>query len=60
MNPRPLVPQARMAGRDPMESRPYFILGDLLANGVIGALVGLVCVGLMGPSWNMWLGRWAD
>lgn len=49
-----------MAGRDPMESRPYFILGDLLANGVIGALVGLVCVGLMGPSWNMWLGRWAD
>ncbi len=39
-----------------METRPYFLLGDLLANVVIGALVGVTCASLFDPSWNMWLG----
>ena len=38
-----------------METRPYFLLGDLLVNGTVGALVGLACAALFGPAWNMWL-----
>ncbi len=38
-----------------MDDRPYFALGDLLANLVTGALVGLACATLIGPGWNMWL-----
>lgn len=38
-----------------METRPYFVLGDLLVNLATGALVGLVCAALSGPGWNMWL-----
>jgi hypothetical protein len=39
-----------------METRPYFVLGDLLVNATVGALVGLACAALIGPAWNMWLG----
>lgn len=39
-----------------METRPYFLLGDLLANVSTGALAGLACAALFDPAWNMWLG----
>jgi len=42
-----------------METRPYFVLGDLLANVATGALVGLVMAGLFGPAWNMLLAMFA-
>ena len=38
-----------------METRPYFVLGDLLANATAGTLVGLAMAALFGPSWNMFL-----
>jgi hypothetical protein len=38
-----------------METRPYFVLGDLLANGLAGVLVGLAMASIFGPGWNMWL-----
>jgi hypothetical protein len=38
-----------------MDDRLYFVLGDLLANIVMGALVGAVAVWLVGSGWNMWL-----
>ena len=36
-----------------METRPYFVLGDVLANSVVGALVGVASAALFGPGWNM-------
>jgi hypothetical protein len=39
-----------------VETRPYFVLGDLLVNTAVGALVGLACAALLSPAWNMWLG----
>ena len=36
-----------------METRPYFLAGDLLANAATGALVGFVMALLFGPAWNM-------
>ena len=39
-----------------METRPYFLLGDLFVNAIVGSLVGLTCAALLDPSWNMWLG----
>ncbi len=36
-----------------METRPYFVLGDVLANSVVGALVGLASAAVFGPGWNM-------
>jgi hypothetical protein len=38
-----------------METRPFFLLGDLIVNTTVGALVGLACAALFGPAWNMWL-----
>ena len=38
-----------------METRPYFVLGDLAANALAGVFVGCVCAALFGPSWNMLL-----
>lgn len=38
-----------------METRPYFLLGDLIVNTAVGAFVGLACAALFGPAWNMWL-----
>ncbi|MCP4904858.1 MAG: hypothetical protein GY910_07745 [bacterium] len=36
-----------------METRPYFVLGDLFANSLAGVLVGLAVAALFGPGWNM-------
>ena len=41
-----------------MDSRLYFVLGDLLANISIGALVGVVSVLVVANGWNMWLAMW--
>ncbi len=38
-----------------MESRPYFLLGDILSNAALGGLAGMSCAGLVGESWNMLL-----
>lgn len=38
-----------------METRLYFVFGDLLANSLAGVLVGLVMAAIFGPEWNMWL-----
>ena len=36
-----------------MDNRLYFVLGDLLANISIGALIGALAVGLIGTGWNI-------
>jgi hypothetical protein len=36
-----------------METRPYFLFGDLVANVLAGAMVALLCSVVFGPSWNM-------
>lgn len=36
-----------------METRPYFIVGDLTSNLATGALVGGVCALLLPTGWNM-------
>jgi len=36
-----------------METRPYFMAGDLLANLGVGALVGLAMAAMVGIGWNM-------
>jgi len=38
-----------------MDNRLYFVLGDLLSNIVIGALIGVIAVLVVGTGWNMWL-----
>jgi hypothetical protein len=38
-----------------METRPYFLIGDLVANGLIGGVVGALSAWLVDPSWNMWV-----
>ncbi len=38
-----------------LETRPYFILGDLAVNVLAGSVVGLVVAALFGPAWNMLL-----
>ena len=38
-----------------MDNRLYFVLGDLLANITLGALIGALAVMLVGTGWNMWL-----
>lgn len=45
----------RIAETPFMETRPYFIFGDLLANALAGMLVGIAMAALFGPSWNMWI-----
>ena len=36
-----------------METRPYFIVGDLLATVVVGGLAGLVAAAVVPTGWNM-------
>ena len=36
-----------------METRPYFIFGDVLANSLSGIVVGAARAALFGPRWNM-------
>ena len=38
-----------------METRPYFIAGDIVSNLAVGALVGGGCALLFGPGWNMFV-----
>lgn len=36
-----------------MDSRPFFIFGDLAGNIVCGAFVALICWLIFDPTWNM-------
>lgn len=38
-----------------MELRPFFLIGDVVANGSIGGVVGALSALLVDPSWNMWV-----
>jgi hypothetical protein len=38
-----------------LDSRIGYVLGDLLANVALGAVVGLFCWLIVGPAWNMWI-----
>ena len=38
-----------------METRPYFLFGDLLATGLAGAVCGLAGAAVVVPGWNMFL-----
>ena len=38
-----------------MDSRLYFVLGDLVSNVLVGAVVGWLCVLVVGVGWNMFL-----
>lgn len=38
-----------------METRPYFVFGDLVANAVVGALSALLVVWVVGTGWNMFV-----
>ena len=35
-----------------METRPYFVFGDIVSNLAVGALVGVVCA-LLFPTWHV-------
>ena len=35
-----------------METRPYFLIGDLASNVLSGAAVGILCAAAIGTSWN--------
>ena len=38
-----------------MDNRFGYVIGDLIANVALGAVVGLLCWLIVGPSWNMWI-----
>lgn len=38
-----------------MDSRLYFVLGDLASNLLVGALAGWLSALVIGVGWNMWL-----
>ncbi len=38
-----------------METRPYFVAGDIVSNLAVGALVGGACALLLGTGWNMFV-----
>ena len=38
-----------------MDSRLYFVLGDLASNLLVGALAGWFSALVIGDGWNMWL-----
>jgi Na+/citrate or Na+/malate symporter len=38
-----------------MDHRLYFVLGDLFANLVVGAVAGWACALLIGVEWNMFI-----
>jgi hypothetical protein len=42
-----------------LDHRLYFVVGDFVANIVIGAIVGLICWAIVSPSWNMWIAMFA-
>jgi hypothetical protein len=45
--------------RDALDHRLFFVVGDFLANIVLGAIVGLICWAIVSPSWNMWIAMFA-
>ena len=38
-----------------MDSRLYFVIGDILVNVFAGLVVGWLVALMIGPGWNMWL-----
>ncbi len=38
-----------------MDHRLKYVLGDFLANLLLGAVVGLVSWAIVSPTWNMWV-----
>ena len=38
-----------------METRPYFVIGDILVNLVCGAVIGGLMALIFTPAWNMFL-----
>ncbi len=40
-------------GSPPLETRPYFVFGDLVTNCVAGVVVSLIMAAIFGPGWNM-------
>lgn len=38
-----------------MDNRTGYVIGDLVANVVLGAIVGLLCWAILGQWWNMWI-----
>ena len=38
-----------------MDSRLYFVLGDLFSNVLVGAVAGWLCALIIGTGWNMWV-----
>lgn len=38
-----------------MDFRPFFIIGDLISNGLVGAVVGLLCALTVGVGWPMFV-----
>jgi hypothetical protein len=45
--------------RDALDQRLFFVVGDFLANILVGSIVGLVCWAIVSPSWNMWIAMFA-
>jgi hypothetical protein len=42
-----------------LDHRLFFVVGDFLANLLVGAVVGLICWAIVSPSWNMWIAMFA-
>jgi hypothetical protein len=38
-----------------METRPFFLAGDLAASALIGGIIGALSALLVDTSWNMWV-----
>lgn len=38
-----------------MDKRLFYVVGDLVANVIIGVIVALTAWAIVGPTWNMWL-----
>lgn len=42
-----------------MDHRLKYVLGDFLANVLLGAIVGLVAWAIVSPAWDMWIAMFA-
>ena len=38
-----------------MDNRSFYVVGDLVANVIVGLIVALAVCAIVGPGWNMWL-----
>ncbi len=52
-NTAKLSRRAQRSRSYPLETRPYFVLGDLVVNIVAGSVIAVITAALFGPSWNM-------